>query len=88
MSWKAKAVAKKNDNREKRAAMAEAKAKAKEEISAVKAKGKADVAAAKGSIDEWSAFAQRIRERAKAKAGPPSSGVNQVGGSSGSGLVR
>jgi len=88
VSYNERRIVERNEKRLQKEAKAEAAAKAKAEIAEAKAKAKADIARAKAkakepaktNIDERSAFAQRIRQRAQAR--------DQVGGSSGSGIPR
>ncbi len=98
MSYRRKRVIQREKNKELRENKAKLAAEAKEAVKKARADGKAAVARVKdpnavfthGSKDqrEWGDLAPGIAERAKLRRGVPAQGVDQVGGSSGSGLVR
>ena len=77
------------ENKEIRENKAKLAAEAKEAVKKARADGKAAVAAAKAkakdSNAEWEDLAKSLAERARLRRGAPAQGVNQVGGSSGSG---
>ncbi len=95
MSYKPKRIIQREKNKELRENKAKLAQEAKEAVKKAKADAKAAVAATKARVKadantEWEDLAKRIAERAKLRKGSsgPERGVNQVGGSSGSGLVR
>ena len=88
MSYKRKRIIQREKNKEIRENKAKLAAEAKEAVKKARADGKAAVARAKDPNADWADLARGIAERAKMRKGVPARGVNQVGGSSGSGLVR
>ena len=96
MSYKRKRIIQREKNKEIRENKAKLALEAKEAVKKAKADAKAAVAAAKAKVKddeknsnaEWEDLARTIAERARLRRGVPERGVNQEGGSSGSGLVR
>ena len=102
MSYRRKRIIHREKNKEIRENKAKLALEAKEAVTKASADGGAAVARvkakAKDSNTEWEDLAKSLAERARLRRGVPVStlrvsdqraqGVNQVGGSSGSGLVR
>ncbi len=98
MSYRRKRIIQREKNKELRENKAKLAAEAKEAVKKARADGRAAVARVltQGSKDqrakdpnaEWGDLARGIAERARLRKVVPAQGVNQVGGSSGSGLVR
>ena len=93
MSYKRKRIIQREKNKELRENKAKLAAEAKEAVKKARADGKAAVAATKAKVmadasAEWDDFAKSLAERGRLRKGLPARGVNQVGGSSGSGLAR
>jgi hypothetical protein len=86
MSYRRKRIIQREQRKEAKTGREKANAEAKAAVKKAKEDGKAKT---KEVNVEWANFARTLKERAKARAaGPPALGVNQVGGSSGSGLRR
>ena len=93
MSYKRKRIIQREKNKEIRENKAKLAQEAKDAVKKAKADARAIVAATKAKViadasAEWDDFAKSLAERGRLRKGVPARGVNQVGGSSGSGLAR